>query len=229
MSYLIKYRVAVLTVFLAGNMALPLCQAQTGGFSSIFQQNSSGAYLGIQMDDVTAVNMSKYKLSGERGVIVRSVVKGSPAEAANLKEDDVILEYGGNPVWSAAQFTRLVQETPAGRKVDIIVSRDGKRTNLTATIESREGRQAGSQIEIPRDLFGPGMRSFQFRLPNIPNISEDERSNEPSAQKPHLGVTLQPLTDQMGEFLGVPKKSGALVVSVDGNSPSLDSHGRDTA
>ena len=47
------------------------------------------------MKDVTADDVSKYKLSSERGVIVSSVIKGSPAETANLKEEDVILEFGG--------------------------------------------------------------------------------------------------------------------------------------
>jgi serine protease Do len=221
MSSINKCCVLVLTLFLSGIVALPYCHAQTsGGLAGMFQLNTGGGYLGIQMEDVTAENMSKYKLGSERGVIVRSVVKGGPAEAANLKEDDVILEYGGYPVWSATQFSRLVQDTPPGRKVDLAISRDGKRIALAATIKEREGRQAESQMAIPRDLLGPGGRSFQFRLPEVPGIPEDFRSAEPSISKPRLGVTLQPLTEQMGEFLAVPKKKGALVVSVDANSLS---------
>ena len=65
--------------------------------------------------------------------------------------------------------------------------------------------------------MSPDGRSLQFRPPNTPG---NERSDKPSAQKPRLGVMLQPLTEQMGEFLGVPKKKGALVVSVDADSPS---------
>ena len=117
MSSFAKYQIAALIGLFAS--AAPLCQAQNVMFSS-------GAYLGIQMADVTASNMSQYKLSSERGVIVRSVVKGSPAEAANLQNGDVILEFAGYPVWSSLQLSRLVQETPVGRKVELIVSRDGK-------------------------------------------------------------------------------------------------------
>jgi len=40
------------------------------------------------------------------------------------------------------------------------------------------------------------------------------------AGKPRLGVTLQPLSDQLAEHMGVPGKKGALVSSVVEGSPS---------
>lgn len=214
MSFLTKYLVLAMTVILAGSILQPFCQAQTVTVPNVLQLNSSGAYLGIQMDEVTAANMSKYKLSSERGVIVHSVMKGSPAEVANLHEGDVILEFGGYQVWSSLQLSRLVQETPVGRKADLVISRDGKRMNLTVQLEEREGRRAENRMQI-LPFGGPGSRSFQFRSPDLPELSP----SEPAERKMRLGVTLQPLTDQLGEFLGVPNKKGALVASVAGNSP----------
>lgn len=218
MSRFTKCGFAALIALLACGAAPPLCGAQTEVIEKVLQLNSSGAYLGIQMEDVTATNMSKYKLGSERGVIVRSVMKGSPAEAANLKEDDVILEFGGNPVWSTMQLSRLVQETPVGRKVELVLSRDGKRMNLTAQVGTRDGTRADNRGEfLPEDSFGSGgRRVFRFQLPDIPG----ESSNEPMSRRPRLGVALQPLTDQLGEFLGVPNKKGVLVVSVSSGSPS---------
>ncbi len=215
MSFLTKYAGLALAVILAGSTLQPLCLAQTVTIPNIFQLNSSGAYLGIQMDDVTAANMSKYKLNNERGVIVRSVMKGSPAEAANLHEGDAILEFGGYPVWSSMQLSRLVQETPVGRKADIVISRDGKRMNLTVRLEEREGGRAENQMQII-PFGGPGSRSFQFRSPDFPEMNP----GEPTERKMRLGVTLQPITGQLGEFLRAPDKKGALVASVASNSPS---------
>jgi serine protease Do len=211
MSFFTKCQIAALIGLFACGSASPLSQAQNVMFSS------AGAYLGIQMADVTATNMSQYKLSNERGVIVRSVVKGSPAEAANLHEGDVILEFAGYPVWSSMQLTRLVQETPAGRKVEVVVSRDGKRMSLTAQIANRAREQGDNGMVLPGpDWLGPGMHSFRFAVPGIP----DENNTEPPGRKPRLGLTLQPLTDQLGEFLGVPNKKGALIVSVASGSAS---------
>ncbi len=191
---------AVLTVMLVCIAALPLSHAQSSRSAPyVLQWNSSGSdsYLGITMDDVTASNMSKYKLTGERGVIVRSVQSGSPASAANLKEDDVILEYAGEKVWSASQFSRLVQETPSGRKVDLGVSRDGKRVNLTAQIGTRDTRRSDGRMGDIPEQYGQLFRDFPFRQ----NPDTRSYSTIVTPAKPRLGVTLEPLTDQLAESL----------------------------
>ena len=217
MSSYRRFTSAIAVILLVCGLALPASYAQSKSLPFVLQMNSSGAYLGIQMDDVTAGNMAKYKLSSEKGVIVRSVQKGSPAEDAKLQEDDVILEYGGNPVWSAAQFSRLVGETPPGRKVDLGVSRDGKRITLTAQIGTREGRRSENRVPvIPEDHYGDLFHDFQFDMPGGRGMVKPA---DP-ARKPRLGVTLQPLTDQLGEFLGVPGKKGALISSVQDGSAS---------
>jgi S1-C subfamily serine protease len=124
----------------------------------------------------------------------------------------------------------LVQETPVGRNVELVVSRDGTRMNLTAKIGERENSGAslgnrgnsgprmnsGPRTNSGPIIIGPNDRSFQFRMPE----GFGERFGVWPDRKPRLGVTLQPLTDQLGEFLGVPDKRGALVSSVDSASPS---------
>jgi serine protease Do len=224
----------LVAVFLAVFTIAPLAQAQAGREIRVLTPGADGSYLGVEMEDVTADNMANYKLSGERGVIVRSVEKGSPAEAANLQEKDVILEYAGTPVFSSTQFARLVRETPAGRKVDLVVSRDGKKLNLSAKIGQREAGPApvGRGIEVIPDrngaygfnFGGPEGRTFEFHLPGGEGnafLMPRGRSFAWSSEKPRLGVTLQPLTSQLAEFLGVSGKKGVLVASVVDNSPAV--------
>jgi serine protease Do len=179
----------------------------------ITQGFSSGAYLGIEMENVTADNMSKYKLNSEKGVIVSSVKKGSPADGATLHENDVILEFGGFPVWSSSQLSRLVQETPIGRKVELSISRDGKRFNLNATLQSRNYDLKGMLRMAP---FRSNPNEFQMEPP----IIQEDRDVSILNNKPRLGVTLQPLTDQLAEFLGVPGKKGVFITSIVKGSPS---------
>jgi serine protease Do len=209
MSYFSKCVVFASMLFLFAWGAVPASQAQTGGVTRLFQLMGSGPFLGIRTEDVTSANMSKYKLNVERGVIVTSVMKGSPAEAANLHEGDVILEFGGLEVWSAAQLSRLVAETPPGRKVELVVSRDGKRINLTAQLGNEERKFYGRNL-FPRDFPGPNFFFRQFGAPNQPT----------TPPRPRLGVTLQPLTDQLADYFGVPGKKGALISSVASDSPS---------
>ena len=141
-----RFKYSVLAVALTFTAALPAAlQAQPQSAGSV-SSPMGGSYLGIEMENVNAENMALYKLTDERGVIVRTVEKGSPAEAANLQERDVILGYAGTPVFSTMQMMRLVQETPEGRKVNLVASRDGKKLDLTVKIGKSEG---------PLSLGGP--------------------------------------------------------------------------
>jgi serine protease Do len=171
----------------------------------------NGSYLGIEMEDVTAENMGSYKLSAERGVIVRSVERGSPAEGASLREKDVILEYDGIPVISTTQLARLVRETPPARKVALLISRDGEKLKLTAQIGRREGPEKMFRFPMPEG--GP----FTFSFPKGEFFA-------PGREKPRLGVTLQEVTPQLGEFLGIPGKKGALITSVQEGSAAASAN-----
>ena len=217
-----KYRIAIpAAIFVC---FLSACSATAQNRLIINQGNSGDSFLGISMEDVTASNMSEFKLSEERGVIVRSVQEESPAEEAGLRENDVIFDFAGQPVWSSRQFSRLVTETPIGRNVAITVIREGKQTNMSVTIGERTNREAGNRIiegvpggQIERffEMF-PGDRSRPPRTPG----QDDRQNQQRSEQRPRLGVETQPLTEQMAEYLGVPKQKGVLITSVSSGSAS---------
>jgi serine protease Do len=216
---------ALILIVVAG---LALAQGRQG--NRIVDRFIAGnSYLGIEMEEVTADNMATYKLGAERGVIVRNVQKGSPAADAEIHEKDVITDYDGMPVISTTQLSRLVQETPAGRKVALGVSREGKKVSLTAKIAKRDGpvllRSEGWQSgPMERGFqFGPDGPNFSFQIPNGKGpfaFSLPFGRGEAGEARPLLGVMLQPLTEQMAEFLGVAGKRGALVTSVNEGSPA---------
>jgi serine protease Do len=226
--------IALIAFWAAGDKAL----AQRNVITRTVTVNTDGSFLGIEMEDVSADNLAAYKLGSERGVIVKRVEKGSPAETAGLQEKDVILEFSGIPVLSAAQFGRMVQETPVGRKVDLVVSRDGKKTSLSAKLGKRESGGENQERHVFVTPGGdernfefrvPAPRSFSFRTPNGEGFGFGEGSGSGGAdkntvvitdQKPRLGVMLQTLSEQLAEYLGVPDKKGALVATVNQGSPA---------
>jgi serine protease Do len=200
--------------------------AQTGKPRRAFDiyLNEPAPYLGVEIEDVTAENMASHKLTSERGVIVRSVEKQSPAESADLKNNDVIMEYAGTPVFSAAHLTRLVSETPPGRKVDLVISRDGMKMTVTATIAEGDRHRMFFDKGQVKILPGSG---FEFAVPggqmfrySFPQGRFDRFANPMGRERTRLGLTLEDLTDQMAEFLAVPSKNGALVTSVSAGSPA---------
>ncbi len=214
-----KRGMILLGLFLIGFGGASWLIAQRTPASQIFRLNLDGAYMGIQMEDVTAENMAKYKLTSETGVIVRSVEKGSPAETARLLENDVILEYAGIPVFSASELARLVQETPVNRTVNLVVSRDGKKINLAVKIGERQNTALTDRLNRRLEIIQPGSGLLQFKTPMGTGRSLNLALPR-VLPRPQLGVTAQALTDQLAEFLGVPGKKGILISAVTAGSPA---------
>lgn len=188
-----------------------------------------GASLGISLEEVSADDVSRLRLTEERGARVRKVEDDSPAAAAGLQEDDVILGFQGDPVHSAAQLSRLVRETPGGRKVTLEVSRGGSRQKLTATLRD------GGRVVTPGDFnfdFDIPLPAIEIRPPRPPRAP---RSPRPPAdelrelrdfrelwggRRGRLGLTYLDLTDQLAGYFKVD--GGLLVTSVNEGSPAAD-------
>lgn len=172
---------------------------------------TSGAWLGVELKDVTASLAHSMKLPGESGAIVTKIEPNSPASKAGLEVNDVILEFGSWKVWSAAQLARLLRETPPGRSVELRVSRAGKMRNLHATLAARSEHAFMPQFNPPSAVIPP--RDFNFRGPRVFDFHFNFAG-------PVLGVTGQTLTPQLAAFFGVKQGSGVLVESVEKDSPA---------
>ncbi len=62
---------------------------------------------------------------GRGGAVVEDVQRNSPAFNAGIVPGDVILSVNGREVTSPAQIQRILQETPAGRPIRLILWREG--------------------------------------------------------------------------------------------------------
>ncbi|HET9481481.1 MAG TPA: M20/M25/M40 family metallo-hydrolase, partial [Candidatus Polarisedimenticolia bacterium] len=71
------------------------------------------------------------------GVKVAGIVAGSPAEAAGLKEGDILVRLAGSEVVSLKAYSDLLKTLSAGRTVDVVVLREGAHVTLQATLAAR--------------------------------------------------------------------------------------------
>jgi S1-C subfamily serine protease len=97
------------------------------------------AYLGVEVEDLTAQLKQAYNFVPSTGAVVVRVVSASPAAAAGIQQGDVIVGFGARTVDSAAALTTAVQASKPGEKVRITLWRGQQKLTVTATLGSTAG------------------------------------------------------------------------------------------
>lgn len=203
-------------------------EPRDGNRRDVMVLDGRGSQLGVMVSDLsTPQGPQADPDSLKAGVVIDDVNPDSPAEKAGIRTGDVIVEYDGERVRSARQFTRLVQETPEGRTVKIGLIRDGKRQTVDATPEnSATSWNFGPDIDRAMREAERGLREFHFKMPDLEwRLDRDREPRRfeyrmPGGMMPlingsrgRLGVTVQSLTPDLAEYFGA-KTGGALVSSV---------------
>jgi serine protease Do len=182
------------------------------------------------------IGVSIADLEGEQaragtGAVVQDVREDGPAGKGGVKAGDVFVEFDGEKVRSARHLSRLVGETAPGRTVSATVLRDGQRVTLQLAPEAGGMAWFGAEPAMRLDM--PGMRldegalrdlleerresgAFSFRVPRDGEKGGFDVFMAPGRGR--LGIGIQSLTPQLGEYFGT--KDGVLVTSVEPDSPA---------
>jgi len=100
------------------------------------------ALLGIRVSDVTPEVAKEKNLSKINGVCIETVVEGSSAEEAGLKQGDIILSIDGKSTNTVAQLQEQVNRFRPGDKAQVSFSRDGKNAVTTITFKNIDNSTA---------------------------------------------------------------------------------------
>ena len=186
-----------------------------------------GPQIGVTVRDVDDADVSRESLPGLAGVVVEEVRSDSPAAEAGIKAGDVIVRFDGERIRSATHFARLVQETPEGRQVDIMLRRAGAEIALEVAPEARPGLRAfnlESLEGLPSlDIEGleGRLRNFEFTGPEGFTVTSPDRNAYTLLinSRARLGVGVQNLEGQLAEYFGA-SEGGVLVTSVTDDTPA---------
>jgi S1-C subfamily serine protease len=211
-------RIIAVGVVLAGIVvlalnAVPALQAQRGRPVPVepgrpWLLEDPGSYIGASVRDVEPVERDRDK--GQSGALIEAVEPDAPAARAGFQAADVVIEFDGERVRSARQFSRLVRETPPGRTVRAVVMRGGRRTDLSVTPTTHPR---------PPAFFDGGRlrRDIERLVERMPPVDLG-RFDRRGFGAPRLGVSVGELSPQLASYFGV--KSGLLVESVVEDSPA---------
>jgi membrane-associated protease RseP (regulator of RpoE activity) len=174
------------------------------------EEAGTGAYLGVDITDITRDRLSELKLKEEQGVEVTMVDQDAPAGKAGVKEHDVILSINGTPVESGAQLRRVIRETPPGRIITLNLSRDGQPLSLKVQLADRRKTMS----------WGPKAKEFKFTMPAMPPVPDIDVPVSVVVVHSSMrsGLMVENITPQLGEFFGVKNGGGVLVRSVEKGS-----------
>jgi membrane-associated protease RseP (regulator of RpoE activity) len=190
-------------------------------YSGEYQQNKTKtAYLGVDVNDVDSDRAAALHLKEETGVEVLGVDQDAPAGKAGIKEHDVILAVNGTKIESEEELRRVIRETPPGRTVDILISRNGQQMTLKPTLSARNEMVSvwvAPRIEVPAIHVEPHMAP-------MPPMNFNEPPDVPDVRVYYnlrsVGALVENLTPQLRDFFGVKSDAGILVRSVERGSPA---------
>ena len=131
----------------------------------------------------------------DHGVVITGVQADGPASKAGLKQGDVILSINGQAVKDGDDLVSKVAGTPVGESISIRYMRDHKEQDGKVVI--------GDRSKIFADLLGSG---------------EEQGQSEKEGTEAKFGITIQNLTQESANRLGLGDAKGVLVTSVDNGS-----------
>jgi len=101
--------------------------------------------LGVRIQDLTPDLAKAMGLTRHRGALVAYVQPDSPAHKAGLRQGDLIVRLGDQPIESAADLRNAVGVLRAGAVVEVVLIRGGKRLTRRVRLEepAHESLDAG--------------------------------------------------------------------------------------
>lgn len=127
--------------------------------------------LGVSVQALTPDLAKSFALpSGASGVLINSVEQGSAAYKAGLKVGDVILDVNGIKITDTTQLPRLVSQLGPDKKLTCIIWRNGARIVVTAITGTDDNKAHATKLAEKNKVM-------------------------PLTKMPHLGITVQELTD----------------------------------
>ena len=175
--------------------------AQDSYIQSINGESDSTAWLGIEANDVTENMAQQLGLDISEGVLVRRVLKDSPAQKAGLQPGDILFEFDHREIDDVDKLVKLISKADPGDRVKLALIRDGSRIVIYVELEESIANQVLSANKIAGNV-----------IPAAGDVLPGDQ---------RWGVVLSELTNQLRKSYKIPDdEKGVLVMMVVPGSPA---------
>ena len=131
--------------------------------------------LGVTVQGMTGELAAGLGLNKTEGALVSGVTPGGAAEKAGIKRGDVILGYQGRPVIDTNSFRNEIAATKPGTTITLQVLRDGKTSEMKATLAENDAAKDARRGSEDRE--GEGASKYGMTVePITPEIARAARA-----------------------------------------------------
>ncbi|HBZ49398.1 MAG TPA: serine peptidase [Halieaceae bacterium] len=114
-------------------------------------------WLGVSIQNIDKTLAEGFGLERPAGALVSSVMKDSPADAAGIREGDVILEFDGEFIETSTQLPHVVGLIKPGSEVKVRLMREGSERTIkvkVGALAARDGADVASSASIDANKLG---------------------------------------------------------------------------
>ncbi|MBI1921289.1 MAG: DegQ family serine endoprotease [Geobacter sp.] len=203
--------------------AIPINMAKKVVSQLVGKGQVNRGWLGVSIQQVTPDIAQSFGQKKPRGALVSEVIAGGGAAQAGIRQGDIILRFDGAEVRDVRHLQRLVADVTAGKKIEVVVFRDGKELPLTVTVGSAESaaarkprpaEQGGAPAdtswvglsvdELPADLRKRGVSGVMVR-----DVEEGSIAGDGGIQRGDIIVSVnQRKVSNLDEFARQMKEAG---------------------
>jgi len=202
--------------------AIPANQAKLVADMLSSKGKVTRSMLGLIPQNMTDYDRTQKHIAG--GAVVESVTSDGAAKAAGIEKGDIVVKIGATPILTELDLRNAMMAYAPGTTVPIEIIRNGTHKTVKATLKAWVAPPTEEIQENPQQM--PGQRDPRgFQLP--PNFMDPFRQfgqgggpgvapqTIPNDGKPHLGVTVGSVTDELRSQFHIPSSvSGAVVIAV---------------
>jgi len=154
--------------YMGVGLAVPINMAKSMAEQMIKTGKFVRGYAGIGLQDLTEDIAQGLDLKVRRGAIITQVYENSPAEAAGLQPDDVIISIDNRQIYSSQDVRNVIGYSAPGTELTIVVLRKGQEKKITLKVGARPVAE-----EIVDQLGIEVKNSEDGRGVVITNVKED--------------------------------------------------------
>ncbi len=174
--------------------AVPINMASKIMKDLIDKGSVSRGWLGVGIQDVSQDLVKAFKLKNTKGCLITAVMENTPAQRGGMLKGDVVVRINDKLIQNSNHLRNEIANAGAFTEIDLELIREGKSVKIKLMLDERPQKVGRVKIE-PK--MNPALEQLEF-----------------------MGMTVEALTNDKAEKLGVRPGIGVLISKIESGSPA---------